>query len=151
VPQGAPLINLPNFIIPIISVGHYTLRGSQSNHTQIDIIIAVCVFILRATLKMEAAGTSVTSVHFYQTIRHHVPVHINFRNDTNSINHDCRRRSLTKFSRRSVPAGYFKRTVQPDDWLTVHRSRTLVDLQLDAQLTFLQSDDTRDCIYTITT
>jgi hypothetical protein len=98
--------------------------------------IAVCVFIFSATLKMEAAGTSVTSVHFYQTIRHHLPVHINFRNDANSINHDCRRRSVTKFSRRSVPAGCFKRTVQLDDWLTVHRSITLGDLQLDAQLTF---------------
>ena len=46
-----------------------------------------------------------------------------------------------------------------DDWLTVHRSITLFDLQLDAQiLIYLQtrqlpaeSDDTRGCIYTITT
>ena len=60
---------------------------------------------------MEAAGTSVTSVHFYQTIRHHVPVHINVRNDANSTNHDRRRRSLTIFSRRSVLTGCFKRTV----------------------------------------
>jgi len=41
---------------------------------------------------------------------------------------------------------YFGQKFYVDDWLTVHRSTTLVDLQLDAQNSYLFKYNTFKCI-----